>query len=148
LSIPGVKEQEGLTGDLDITDDFILLGDDAATTIIDANKLDRVLNLSADTGHIANVTVRNGFSGGELGGGIYHSSGELRIDNSIITGNRSEQFGGGIANRGSIKCSSNGGSDGGLGALGGGCPILTINNSVLSNNCADGSGSAIENFGC
>ncbi len=147
LSIPGVKEQEGLTGDLDITDDFILLGDDAATTIIDANTLDRVLDLSADTGHIANVTVRNGFSGGELGGGIYHGSGELRIDNSIITGNRSEQFGGGIANRGSIKCSSNGESDGGLGALGGGCPVLTINNSVLSDNCADGSGSAVENFG-
>lgn len=147
LSIPGIKEQGGLTGDLDITDDFILLGDDAATTIIDANKLDRVLDLSADTGHIANVTVRNGFSGGELGGGIYHGSGELRIDNSIITGNRSEQFGGGIANRGSIKCSSNGESDGGLGALGGGCPVLTINHSILSDNCAAGSGSAVENFG-
>ncbi|MCF6337480.1 MAG: cadherin-like domain-containing protein [Gammaproteobacteria bacterium] len=145
LSIPGAGEQEGLTGDLDISDDFILLGDDAATTIIDANNLDRALDLSAGTGHIANISVRNGFAGRELGGGIHHRSGELRIDNSIITGNRSEQYGGGIANRGAVECAR--GSDGGLGALGGGCPVLTINNSVLSDNCADGSGSAVENFG-
>jgi len=145
LSIPGAEEQEGLTGDLDISDDFILLGNDAATTIIDANNLDRVLDLSTNTGHIASITIRNGFSGRELGGGIQHRSGELRIDNSIITGNRSEQYGGAIASRGVIECAR--GSDGGLGALGGGCPVLTINNSVLSDNCAAGSGSAVENFG-
>lgn len=146
LSIPGEEEQEGLTGDLDIVDDFILLGSDAATTIIDADGLDRVLDLSVNTGHIIGFTVRNGFVGNELGGGIYHRSGELRIDNSIISDNRSEIYGGGIANRGDVECAMNG-SDGGLGALGGGCPVLTINHSVLSNNCAVGSGSAIENFG-
>ncbi|NOZ52794.1 MAG: tandem-95 repeat protein [Gammaproteobacteria bacterium] len=148
LSIPGAGEQQGLTGDLDISDDFILLGADAATTIIDANGLDRALDLSASTGYIAGVTIRNGLvtRSDEIGGGIHHRSGELRIDNSIITGNRSELYGGGIANRGDIDCTS-ADNDGGLGALGGGCPILTINHSVLSDNCAAESGSAIENFG-
>ena len=147
LSIAGAGEQEGLTGDLDITDNFVLLGDGAATTIIDANGLDRVLDISAETGHIVGLTVRNGvLPNRELGGGIRHSSGELQIDHSIITGNRGEAFGGAIANRGDTGCIALAG-DGGLNALGGGCPVLTINNSIISDNCAPGSGSAIENYG-
>jgi len=147
LSIAGAGEDLGLTGDLDISDDFILLGDDAATTVIDANGLDRALDVSANTGYIEGITVRNGLvTGNELGGGIRHSTGELRIDNSIIASNRSELYGGGIANRGDTACVLADG-DGGLGALGGGCPVLTINASVLSDNCAAESGSAIEHYG-
>jgi CSLREA domain-containing protein len=75
-----------------------VVGAGAATTIIDANKIDSVLRI--EIGRVANisdVTVRNG-SHAELsanGGGITNL-GTLTISNSIIENNRTAANGGGI----------------------------------------------------
>lgn len=59
LTIPGTFEDEAATGDLDITDDLILIGEDAATTIIDGSTLDRVFDIGPGaTATLSDLTIR------------------------------------------------------------------------------------------
>ncbi len=102
LSIDGIDEQQGATGDLDIREDLILEGAGAAETIIDAAGIDRALDIALGNVRISGITIRGGviqdnddlFEGS--GGGIRNED-NLTITNSTITGNIST-IGAGIAN--------------------------------------------------
>lgn len=82
LSIPGTEEDLGKTGDLDLTDDVDIIGAGPKVTVIEANGIDRVMDVHG-TGHsylMRGVTLRGGGhvdQGGDGGGGLW-----LRGENS------------------------------------------------------------------
>ncbi len=129
LAIAGADEDASATGDLDIIEDITINGAGSATTTIDGNSLDRVIDIHSGAVTISGVTIRGGNPGtGRPGGGIMVSTtiaGSLTILNSTISENRAAN-GGGIYNPG----------------LG-----LTITNSSIDNNIADVDGGGITNFG-
>jgi uncharacterized repeat protein (TIGR01451 family) len=106
LTIAGTGENAGATGDLDITDGLTLNGAGAATTIIDAAGIDRVIDIiGVDPVSISGVTLRNGNAGTDFtgGGGVHVTSGPgtdaytTTFTDCIITGNTAVN-GGGINN--------------------------------------------------
>ena len=132
LSRAGAGEDLGSTGDLDIREDLAIVGKDSASTVIDANRVDRVLDVLAGVKlELVGVTVTDGSvqtgSGGGIrvagelaltrgvvshnrvqvgnGGGIagVGTSSALGIDQSTILENRSTDMGGGIAVEGTIR---------------------------------------------
>jgi CSLREA domain-containing protein len=126
LTLPGTGENLAATGDLDITDQLTLQGVSKASTIIYANGIDRVLDIYA-TVQIANLTVANGDSGSESGGGI-RVGGDLTLSNSRVTDNTTNAAGGGIY----VSSSS---------------ANLTVIDSRIYNNHAAFDGGGIYNFG-
>jgi CSLREA domain-containing protein len=91
------------TGDLNLTTPpsgnpvISLLGQGAATTIIDAAHIDRVFNIDAGRSVVmSGITVRNGLVGGSSGGGIL-TYGTLTVTESSIVDN-SAMAGGGVYN--------------------------------------------------
>lgn len=61
LSIPGANEDENQTGDLDMLDDLVLVGEGAGRTILDGGRLDRILEVHPGrTVEIHSVTVTHG----------------------------------------------------------------------------------------
>ena len=120
LSIEGTDEDGAATGDLDITNDLIIQGQSAHTTMIDARHIDRVFEVMPGvTLQLFDVTI----SGGDLagrgdGGGIRVDRGTLQLNNVIVTGNRASN-GGGIYNN---------------------LSNVTVTDSTLSNNRAEGMG--------
>ncbi|MCA9891129.1 MAG: hypothetical protein KC546_22285, partial [Anaerolineae bacterium] len=82
LTIPGTDEDAAATGDLDITDPLLLVGDGQGETIIDGNDLDRVfhiLNMQVIESYdvwelpmITSMTIQGGNA--PYGGGVLHSS--------------------------------------------------------------------------
>lgn len=65
FGIAGLSEDAAASGDLDITDDLLLLGAGSAQTFIDADALDRVIEIHVAAGgerhvHLQGVTLRNG----------------------------------------------------------------------------------------
>jgi CSLREA domain-containing protein len=114
LSIAGPNEDLNSSGDLDMTASITLSGHTAADTIIDANNLDRVLQVMSGANVIlTNLTLRNGKvldqTGHNHGGGIYNG-GTLTLDHVIVSGNLASQSdattkqprGGGIYNNGTL----------------------------------------------
>jgi len=91
LSIVGTEEDQGATGDLDITDDVTITGAGEDTTIIDGGGIDRVFHvLKGSTVEITGMMIENGnaVGGGGIhnrGGGI-HNSGSLTLIDSTIAG--------------------------------------------------------------
>ncbi|MEO7063976.1 MAG: choice-of-anchor Q domain-containing protein, partial [Dokdonella sp.] len=95
------------SGDLNLTTPasgsgvISLIGAGAATTIIDANRIDRILHVGVSrTASVSGVTFRHGYTGGDNGGGIFNE-GNLTLDGVIVTANE-DIVGGGIANFGSL----------------------------------------------
>jgi CSLREA domain-containing protein len=95
------------SGDLNLTAPasgtpvITIVGAGAAVTIIDANQIDRVLNVAANrTASISGITLRNGVAT-QLGGGIYNG-GSLTVTDSVISGNSAIERGGGICNAGTL----------------------------------------------
>ncbi len=85
------------SGDLNLTTPasgfpiITIAGAGAATTIIDANHLDRVLSVAADRGAtISGVTFRNGFIGYTFSGGGIFNSGDLTLTDCIVSDNFAE----------------------------------------------------------
>ena len=150
LTIAGAGEDAAATGDLDITDDAAIIGDSAATTIVDGGALDTVFHVSAGTtATIAAVTITNG-SGAGVAGGIW-SQGTLLLSHVAVTGNQASGFSGGILNStggtmiilsSTISNNTAAGSGGGI-RNGGTGSLLTITNSTISGNVADGGGGGI-----
>jgi CSLREA domain-containing protein len=160
LTISGRGENEAATGDLDITGNLVINGASAATTIIDANDLDRVLHITGMVSvSIFDVTVSNGAEYGDYqGGGILVSAdSQLTLTNCVIHDNRTASgdygSGGGIYNNGILTLvnsvvSSNAGSTGGAG-YGGGIynnGTLALTDSTVQSNEA-GFGGGIYNTG-
>lgn len=100
ISVQGVDEDEGATGDLDITDDLIIEGSTgSARNIINGGGIDRIFQIRNN----ANVTMSNiQVTGGRIdlfgshknaegvtgGAGIYVQHGYLELQNVEISSNR------------------------------------------------------------
>jgi hypothetical protein len=140
LTRPATAANGPDTGDLNLTTPangnpvITISGAGAATTIIDANGLDRVLAIAAGrTATFSGLTVRNGFHhnpGGRAEGGGIYNTGELALEKVAIRDNTasggSRGTGGGVYNFG----------------------ILTVVGSTFSGNEAGGqnpAGGAITN---
>ncbi|WP_321423194.1 right-handed parallel beta-helix repeat-containing protein [uncultured Methanobacterium sp.] len=114
-----------------------LVGEDPATTIIDANNNGRALYITdVDDVTIANFTIRYGHSTSN-GGGIY-SNGGLTVDNCIITDNDAINNGGGMFVTGQtlVKNSiiTRNFASAGSGIASAGTSTLTMRYSIIENN--------------
>lgn len=122
-----------------------IVGADAASTIIDANKIDRVLSVDLSrTATISGVTLRNGFRLGTPGGGV-SNSGQLTITDGVIEGNQTDTAGGGLYNLGTLNITRST-LRANVAYLGGGLYLkgnTTIRDSSFYGNAA-GFGGAIE----
>jgi cysteine-rich repeat protein len=89
FALVGTDEDGAATGDLDITEDLDLTGDGAGVTIIDADHLDRVLQLFVVDATITGVTVRNGAppSSDFTGGGGISSAADLVLTDVTVRDN-------------------------------------------------------------
>ena len=148
LAIAGAGEDAAATGDLDITADLTISGADAATTIIDAADLDRVVHVVAGTiVEISGATIRNGSSlgAGGRGAGILNG-GTLTLTGATISGNSAFQSGGGIDNFGPLTIDSStisGNTVAGQGAGIGNYSSLLLDNSTVSGNTGAHQGGGI-----
>ncbi len=146
LTLPG-KEDLAATGDLDVLGNLVLIGDGAASTVIDGGGLDRIFQVPGGvTFEIRDVTLRNGRAPGV--GGAICNEGNLTITRSILTGNSSiagsdgPGFGGALYSHGSnasLTVSASTIADNSSQAGGGGLAageILHLANVTLSGNHA------------
>ncbi|MDJ0807592.1 MAG: cadherin-like domain-containing protein, partial [Gammaproteobacteria bacterium] len=72
LSLTGIGEDLGFTGDLDINSSLSIIGVSSSTTIIDGFNSDRIFDVQ-DGNHVVsleNLKIQNGNSGGGFGGGM------------------------------------------------------------------------------
>ena len=107
LSLAGIDEDGSATGDLDVTDHLTIVGEDAATTIIDADQIDRVFHLLPGvTVTLSGVTITGGSVTGTADGGGILNDGTLTVTDGIITDNVSADYGGGIYTSGTATFSS------------------------------------------
>ncbi len=111
---------------LTINKSLNLIGDSAATTIIDGGGLGQVIRITATvTVTLTNLTIRNGQSAGgsqvdHWGGGIHADHATLTLNNSVVTGNHSGGGGG---------CCGEGG-----GGIYVGHGALTLNHTLVTSN--------------
>lgn len=177
LSLPvenGVSScnQGGEYGDLDICGSggsVKLIGKGPADTVIDANRIDRVLQIDGEASVPTAVVRLQGvaLTGGEVsgsgdeGGGLAIDDGaSARLIRSAVRGNRSVDDGGGIVVGSELVMmkstvlgnrTTDGGDGGGIANSGSG--VLTIRDSTVSGNIAkaasgnDGDGGGLNNRG-
>lgn len=137
-----------------IDKNITLIGKNPETTIIDAEKLGRIFNITSK-GYLTliNITLTNGYvngSGVNGHGGIIYNNGSLTIDKCIFMDNNASEFGGAINNQAGnliIKDSTfknNWGDDGSAIASVFGYINIT-NTSFINNN--GGFGGAIRSAG-
>jgi CSLREA domain-containing protein len=127
LTVMGAGEDLAATGDLDITGPVTINGAGAATTIIDAGRIDRVFDIFDTAGNVTiqGLTVRNGFPGlSTFGGGIWNSA-VLTLSQVRVDGSEGRLGGGGIQNDGD----------------------LTANDVTLSGNMTNSQGGGLYNTG-
>ncbi len=138
LTLPPSGANGADTGDLNLTTPvgispwIAIVGAGEATTIIDANQLDRVLTVAVNrSATLARLTLRNGLRAGagvEYAGGILNL-GTLVLNYCTVSGNAMTAFsvgGGGIYNNGGI---------------------FHLNDSTVSGNTTNASGGGIYNTG-
>lgn len=138
-------------GDLNLTSPsggnptITLSGAGAATTIIDANFLDRVLRVHENrTANISGVTLRNGLASNESGGGV-KNEGALTVSYCTLSGNEALYAGGIITLSSGALTISHSKLSGNTAVLSGGgiysSGTLTISHSTVSDNSSfDGGG--------
>lgn len=122
-------------------------GADAATTILSGGNRGRVLFLYANTTlTLTNMTIRDGFVPDNQGGGIYND-GHLTLLSSQVISNEASVSGGGIANFGTLRIDQSviGGNrsapGNGGGIVNGG--RLTVTASTITDNYAEGRGGGL-----
>ena len=106
LTRPAPFEDHNLSGDLDVRGGLAILGEGPDRTVLDGNGTDRLLEVH-DPGSLdlQRVTVRNGALKRpsthpfffENGGGINGNHRRLTVAESVITANRTDGYGGGLA---------------------------------------------------
>ena len=115
LNIPGANEDLCATGDLDVTGNVTITGAGAATTIVDGNDLDRVLDVFTGPVVITGLTLRNGQITGVNGeAGVLRNAATLTLTSCAVNdglvdivgpggeGTSAYARGGGIANSGTL----------------------------------------------
>jgi hypothetical protein len=156
LTVAPTGDDDGSSGDLNLTNSVTIQGAGAVSTIIDANQLDRAFNVGSNvTVNISGLSIRNGMAppsasyATEDGGAIAIQSGAtVSVINCTLTGNSASNVGGGIWNSGTLTLSNCHLSGNHASRLGGGIAnegALTLTNSTLSSNSASQDGGAIEN---
>jgi predicted outer membrane repeat protein len=153
LTRTGVNEDNSATGDLDFLSNISLVGNGPASTIIDGNNTDRVLDIDplqscACVMSVSGVTIQHGRvdpAAINLGAGIATGlSAYVSVSNSVITANQSvDGTGGGIEGFGRLSLSSVSitnniadGQGGGLRATG----ALTLTLGVITGNTGETGG--------
>ncbi len=155
LTIPGRDEEDGLTGDLDILAGMTIHGAGPASTVVDADGLDRVFHIIYGTVTIDGMTIRGGnvLNPVKPWGGGLRVEANLTLRNVVVTGNRAN-MGGGIDHAvGTLvidgsTISENVASDYGLystqgGGLNAQLAAITITNSTISGNVSSISGGGL-----
>ncbi len=150
LTRAGAGEDLAATGDLDVTDDLVVLGAGAAQTIIDAGDLDRAFEVIAVRLEISAVTVQNGLVAGP-GGGLRNRGGELQVSRSVVRENATVgEVGGGIESDGALTVTQTtvlvnmaDGNGGGLAVRG---ELALVNSTVFANRSVNGFGGGIYVF--
>lgn len=173
LTQTGRDEDQGQTGDLDLRGSIQITGVNSATTIIDGNVTDRVLDLHEGRLTLENIEIRNGYilnnddTATYYGHGIFQRNGNLTLNqvriihNGIITAPilyGLANYGGGVASlAGTLNIQDSFFNDnevrtifmGGVG-VGGGLYIkqstVQISNTIFEADTA-GTGMAIANDG-
>jgi len=151
----GVNENEG---DLNLLNPasgnpvIALSGAGAATTIIDANQLDRVLRVAPSrTATISGISLRNGhaLTDVNVGGGILNQ-GTLTVSLSVVSGSTAAEIGGGILNSGYLvldRCTLSGNVASNGAGLFNSFGTVHIIRSTISGNLANTLGGGILNNG-
>jgi CSLREA domain-containing protein len=117
------------TGNLQIQDDLVLIGEGADRTIVDGGGVDGILYVpSGVTVQIQDVRLRNGRSPGA--GGAIRNNGDLTLLRTLLTGNSSVAGTAGAGRGGAIVSEGPGAS-------------LTITDSTIADNTAQGAGGGI-----
>lgn len=158
LAISGQDDNTDATGDLDISSNVTINGAGANTTIIDGNKLDRVIDVLAGATVIINrITIQNGQNGFACGAGL-HNQGTLTVQSTTIRNNQSS-CGGGIFNdspgilmlsQSTVIANSSSVTGGGIYNTAGGnfgLGKLTLIQSSVSDNNGGLGGGGISNLG-
>ena len=146
LGLPGEDANQG--GDLDITQDLTILGDEQAGVIIDGNANDRVIHIFGSKVTIARLTIRNGYLATGTGAGIaVNSTASLVLNRVTLTGNEAASSGGALDNTGTLQMrdvlfTNNAASSGGA-LLNTGS--LKITGATFANNAASLKGGGIDN---
>jgi CSLREA domain-containing protein len=130
LALTGTREDENATGDLDIFSDITIQGNPNFTTTIDANQLDRVLDVLTGTVAIQNVYFLNGrtpdgpssdtppTSGGTAeGGGAIRNQDYLNLNEVVLIDNHTGNGGDLVQNFNRTGGNNNGGDGGNGGAI-------------------------------
>jgi CSLREA domain-containing protein len=157
FNLTGADEAAAATGDLDITDAVTIIGASVATTVVDANRRDRVFEIH-NTASVAmsRLTIRGGFAGigangpPVLAGGVLNA-GALSLTDVWVADNTAfggigtpgqESYGGGIVNDGALRLTNvtmsgntASGKPAGAGALGN-RGTAEITNTTISGNQA------------
>jgi CSLREA domain-containing protein len=150
LTRAGAGEDAAATGDLDVTEPVIIVGDGAASTVLDGGGLDRVFDVFGSDAslELSDVTLRNGSAAGH-GGAILNRESTVSLTRAILAGNLATGFGGGVYNEGedSVLQAAASTFSGNL-AGGGGGALATVGvaelvNCTLSANRAAGRGGAL-----
>jgi CSLREA domain-containing protein len=118
------EDETAITGDLDITDDVILIGNGATIDANGATTLDRVFQvLAGNNADFSNLTIREGRTN-TIGGGI-QNSGTLTLSTVTLTANSSPfNAGGGIASSGTLNLIDSSISNNNAATFGGGIVVL------------------------
>lgn len=115
FTLEGDFEDACATGDLDITDDLQIIGEDTRTTVIRADSLDRIFHVFAGVSlDVSFVELREGYVSAQDGGAVLNEGNlvlsELSIWSSMAQGSEGTGagggFGGGICNRGTLSATS------------------------------------------
>jgi CSLREA domain-containing protein len=143
---PDASPDDAGDGDLDITDDVLILnGNSAITVIIDGGGIDRVFDIRPDvSATLYGLTIRNGSTSGD-GGGIANY-GSLRLNTSTVSENTTTHTGGGVYSAGTdltVEFSAISGNTGSGIAVAGGTAEIEF--STISGN-TDSYGGGVENF--
>jgi fibronectin-binding autotransporter adhesin len=122
LSITGVDEDNCATGDLDITDPLTITGQGPGNTIIDAQGIDRVLDIRSGAGTvvITGVTLQNGVVSGtarDEGAGLYFNAGSHQLINTQVYSNRAA--GDSLSGGGGVQCDH--------------CRLTLVDSQIVSN---------------
>jgi hypothetical protein len=152
LTIAGSNEDNNATGDLDINGDTTIVGAGSATTIIDADGLDRVFHVRSGSSTLQSLTITGGDVGAGSGGNIFQASGaNLTITDSVVSAGQALN-GGGVAgsagtltidrteiiNNTSLSIQGNGSVGAGISKNGNNSSFLVLTNSLIANNNATG----------